>query len=134
MEARSYLETRTEVSQFVLPEHLNHMGNMHGGEIMKLMDNTAGIAFTRHAKCKAVTAAVNDFKFILPVPQKSIVRCIAEVTKVGRTSMEVNTTLYVENVETGENKKAAQGIFIGVAIDEEGRPVPVAPLKIESEA
>lgn len=86
---KSNLLSRVETMQFVLPEHLNGMGNMHGGEIMKLMDNTAGLVFVRHAEGNAVTAAVNDLKMIKPIPAKSVVRCVGELIETGRTSMKV---------------------------------------------
>ena len=70
MKAKNYLSSKVETMQFVLPEHLNHMGNMHGGEIMKLMDNTAGLAFTRHAEENAVTAGVKEINFIRPYQKR----------------------------------------------------------------
>lgn len=128
MKAKSYLLSRVETMQFVLPEHLNHMGNMHGGEIMKLMDNTAGLAFTRHAEGNSVTAGVKEIKFIKPIPQKSIIKCIAEVVATGKSSMETHVQILMEDCTTGEMHKAAEGIFTGVAIDENGKSRPVAPV------
>lgn len=116
---------RVEVMQFVLPEHLNHMGNMHGGEILKLMDNTAGLAFIRYAGGDAVTAGVKDVKFIAPIPFKSIIKCVAEVVEVGRTSMKTEVAVYIEEAGTMKLTKAAEGTFTGVAIDDEGKPIAV---------
>lgn len=122
------LATRVETTQFVLPEHLNHMGNMHGGEILKLMDNTAGLAFIRYAGGDAVTAGVKEVKFIKPIPEKSIIKCIAEVVSTGRSSMKIKVEVYLERLETLELEKAAEGTFTGVAIDQEGRPRKVKPM------
>lgn len=116
---------RVEVMQFVLPEHLNHMGNMHGGEILKLMDNTAGLAFIRYAGGNAVTAGVKDVKFITPIPFKSIIKCVAEVVEVGRTSMKTEVAVYIEEAGIMKLTKVAEGTFTGVAIDEEGKPLAV---------
>lgn len=116
---------KVEVMQFVLPEHLNHMGNMHGGEILKLMDNTAGLAFIRYAGGDAVTAGVKDVKFITSIPSKSIIKCVAEVVEVGRTSMKTEVAVYIEETATLTLTKAAEGTFTGVAIDQEGKPVAV---------
>lgn len=129
MKTEKYLLSKVETMQFVLPEHLNHMENMHGGEIMKLMDNTAGLAFIRHAQGDAVTAAANDINFIKPIPAKSIVKCTAEVVKVGTSSMETYVEVWVENVETRNTYIAATGTFIGVAIDKEGNTRQVLPLE-----
>lgn len=131
MKTNSYLVSRVETMQFVLPEHLNHMGNMHGGEIMKLMDNTAGLAFTRHAAGNAVTAGVKEINFIKPIPGKSAVKCTAEVVSTGRSSMETHVEVLIENFQTGELYKVAEGLFTGVAIDENGKPRPVAPIMKE---
>jgi len=131
MKAKSYLLSKVETMQFVLPEHLNHMGNMHGGEIMKLMDNTAGLAFTRHAEGNSVTAGVKQINFIKPIPQKSAIKCIAEVVSTRKSSMETHVEVLIEDFKTGEMDKAVEGIFIGVAIDENSRPRPVAPVVYE---
>lgn len=131
MKAKSYLASRIEAVRFVLPEHLNNMGNMHGGEIMKLMDDTAGLTFCRHSNGMAVTAAVNDMRFIKPIPANSIVKCITEVIGTGRTSIQVLARVFIENVETEEDVLAAEGTFIGVAIDANGKPRPVPAIITE---
>lgn len=129
MSNESNLANRVEVTQFVLPENLNHMGNMHGGEVLKLMDNTAGLAFIRYAGGNAVTAGVKEVKFIKPIPEKSIIKCVAEVVSTGRTSMEIKVEVFLEILGTLELIKAVEGTFTGVAIDEEGRPRAIRPLQ-----
>lgn len=121
MKAKSYLTSKIENVKFVLPEHLNNMGNMHGGEIMKLMDDTAGLTFIRHANGDAVTAAANDIRFIKPIPANSVIKCVTEMIGTGRTSMQVSAKVFLEDVKTGESTLAAEGMFIGVAIDENGK-------------
>lgn len=131
MRAKSYLASRIENVKFVLPEHLNNMGNMHGGEIMKLMDDTAGLTFIRHANGNAVTAAANDIRFIKPIPANSVIKCITEIVGTGRTSMQVSARVYLEDVKTGETTLAAEGMFVGVAIDENGKSRPVPTVIID---
>lgn len=121
MKAKSYLASRIENIKFVLPEHLNNMGNMHGGEIMKLMDDTAGLTFIRHASGDAVTAAANDIRFIKPIPANSVIKCVTEMIGTGRTSMQVSAKVFLEDIKTGESTLAAEGMFVGVAIDENGK-------------
>lgn len=134
MKAKSYLVSRVEIIKFVLPEHLNNMGNMHGGEIMKLMDDTAGLTFIRHAAGNAVTAAAKDIRFIKPIPANSIIKCITELVGTGRSSMQVTAKVYIEDITNGELTLAAEGMFTGVAIDAQGkpRPVPAVLTKVES--
>lgn len=131
MKAKSYLSSRLEIVKFVLPEHLNNMGNMHGGEIMKLMDDTAGLTFLKHAEGNAVTAAANDIHFIKPIPGNSIIKCVSEIIETGRTSMHVSTQVFLEDIKTGTSELAAEGVFVGVAINEEGKPRPIAPVITE---
>ena len=131
MKAKSYLDSKIEVTKFVLPEHLNNMGNMHGGEIMKLMDDTAGLSFIKHANGKAVTAAANDIRFIKSIPSNSVVKCITQLVGTGNTSMQVIAQVFIENVEDGSSILAADGVFIGVAVDDEGKPRSVAPVITE---
>lgn len=128
---KSNVLSRVEIMQFVLPEHLNHMHNMHGGEIMKLMDNAAGLVFVRHAEGDAVTAGVKELKMVKPIPAKSVIRCVGELIETGRSSMKVHVQVLIEDVQTGERTVASEGIFIGVAVDESGKPRPVATVVIE---
>lgn len=116
---------KVETTTLVLPGQLNHMNNMHGGEILKLMDNTAGIVCAKYSGGNAVTAAVNEFKFIKPVPAGSVIRCEASVLSVGHTSMNTLVTIYVDDVVNHTEYKAAEGFFVGVAIDSQGKPRPV---------
>lgn len=133
MKAKSYLTSRVEIIKFVLPEHLNNMGNMHGGEIMKLMDDTAGLTFVRHAAGNAVTAAAKDIRFIKPIPANSIIKCITELVGTGRSSMQVTAKVYIEDITNGEITLAAEGMFTGVAIDAQGKSRPVSPVLTKAE-
>ena len=128
MEAKSYLASKIETTMVVLAQHLNHMDIRHGGEIMKLMDDTAGHVFIRHAEGEAVTAAANNIRFIKGIPHKSFVRCSAQLMSVGSTSMKVGVKVYIEDIRGGNQQLAAEGEFVGVAIDAVGSSRPVAPL------
>ncbi len=128
MEAKSQLLSKVETMQFVLPEHLNHMEMMHGGEILKLMDDTAGLAFMRYCEGDAVTAGVSDVKFIRSIPSKSMIKCTAQIIATGRTSMKTKVEIYIEDIKLQVSHKAVEGIFVGVAVDEEGKPRPVSPI------
>lgn len=112
------------------PEHANISGNVHGGEIMKMMDNAAGIASARHSRSNVVTARVDGLEFHLPIHIGNYVKCLCQLTFVGNSSMEVLVTVMVEDMKLDEAPKIAlTGYFTFVAIDDSGRPKIVPKLK-----
>lgn len=123
----------TTMSQMVLPFHANVAGNMHGGEVMKLMDSAAGVVATRHCLSNVVTASVTQLSFIEPIFVGDLVVCHAKLIYTGTTSMEVYVTVKAEDLEKGTIKNVSEGYFFMVALDRNGRPRPVPPLKIENE-
>lgn len=134
MEARASSCSATTMSQTVLPGQANIAGNMHGGEIMKIMDATAAVAGQRHAQShNVVTAFVDRMIFKEPIFIGDVVICKAEVVFVGNTSMEMFVTVEAENLARGETKLVLEGDFTFVALDRNGRPTEVPPLLIETE-
>ncbi len=121
------------MTQIVLPYHANVAGNMHGGEVMKLMDSAAGVVAARHSLCNAVTASVTQLSFIEPIFVGDLVICQAELHYAGRTSMEVYVRVKAEDLERGLVKDVSEGYFFMVALDRNGRPAEVPPLAIENE-
>lgn len=120
-------ETRMVLTVF--PGEANHYGTLFGGTALAWMDPAAFVAATRHAHRKVVTVHSDAVDFRRPVPVGSTVELVARVTRVGRTSMRVDVEMWAEPLE--QNQKpylAANGGFVLVAVDEEGRPVPVPPL------
>ncbi len=126
---KTNLDSRVDTTQFVLPENLNQRGYMHGGEIMKLMDNVAGLVFIKHCAGDAVTAAVKEVKMIKPIPGKSVVRCMGEVISTGRTSMTVKVCIWTQDIVNNTEELVTEGIFIGVGVDENSRPMEVPKVK-----
>lgn len=120
------------MSQIVLPYHANVAGNMHGGEVMKLMDTAAGVVAARHALTNVVTASVTQLSFIEPIFVGDLVICSAELTYTGRTSMEVYVKVKAEDLERGMEKQVCEGYFFMVALDRNGRPIEIPPLEIEN--
>ncbi len=119
--------------QVVLPYHANAAGRMHGGEVMKLMDSAAGVVAKRHSRHNVVTASVTQLAFIEPVFIGDLIICKARLTYTGSTSMEVYVTVEAEHLESDEVKKVSEGYFFMVALDRNGRPSRVPPLKLESD-
>ena len=113
--------------------HVNLLGNVHGGEIMRLVDSTAGAVAQRHSGGPAVTAAMDEMAFLQPVHVGDIVRTMAQVNWAGRTSMEIGVR--VESERWNEAGPApvhvASAYLVFVAIDEEGQPREIPPLVTE---
>ena len=111
----------------------NSAGFVHGGVVMKLCDEAAGIAAIRHCRGRVVTAAMDRMTFILPVNVGELVTCTASVNAAWRTSMEVGVRVEAESPLTGERRHTSTAYLTMVAVDEDGTPTPVPPLTAESE-
>lgn len=125
-------ESRVTLSTMMNPEHANALGNVHGGVIMKLVDEAGGFAAMRHARSPAVTVAIDSMTFDEPIFVGNIVTLIAELTYAGRTSMEVRVTVSAEDPMTGSRIDTNVAYLVYVAIDGHGRPRPVPPLCLET--
>lgn len=126
-------ESTVTMTQIVLPFHANVAGNMHGGEVMKLMDSAAGVVAARHCLSNVVTASVTQLSFIEPIFVGDLVICTAQLTYTGKTSMEVYVCVKAEDLERGIIKNVSEGYFFMVALDRNGRPREIPPLLIEDE-
>lgn len=115
------------------PADANPLGNIHGGHIMKLCDEAGGMAATKHARRPAVTVTVDSMAFHSPVQIGDLMTVCAQVTWVGRTSMETRVVVTAENVITGKVTHTNTAYFVYVALDEKGVPTPVPPLICETE-
>ena len=121
------------MAQAMLPSDANPWGNVHGGEIMKLIDSCAGAAAQRHSRSRVVTARIDELSFVAPVVVGDLVTARASVNEVGRTSMEVGVRVDAENTLTGKIVHVASAYLVFVAIDDNGRPVSVPPLIAETD-
>lgn len=121
------------LSQPMELRHANLMGNVHGGEVMKLIDSAAGIAASRHAGGVVVTASLDQMSFLHPVRVGNVVFVHACVNDVGRTSMEVGVRVEAEDVFSGLRTHTSSAYLVFVALDVSGRPRPVPPLEPETE-
>ncbi len=134
MQTRTPEESTVTLHQLMLPEHANTFGNVHGGEIMKLMDEAGAICAMRHARPACVTIAIDSMSFHSPVHVGQLLCCRARVTWVGNTSVEVEVNVHAEDVIKGTVTHTNSGHFVYVALDEERRPTAVPPLLVESES
>jgi acyl-CoA hydrolase len=110
------------------PQDANILGPVHGGAIMKLCDEAAGLAAIRHARARVVTAACDRMTFLVPIYVGELVTLSARVNAVWRSSMEVGVRVEAENPLTGERRHTNSAYLTIVAVDESGRPIEVAPL------
>lgn len=124
--------SRVTMTELVLPSHTNALGSIFGGVIMSWIDICAAISAQRHAGCDVVTASLDDMHFLAPVYQGWVVNLRASVNYVSKTSMEVGVQVKAENPRTGELFNTSRAYLTFVAVDMNGRPIPVPPLILES--
>lgn len=125
-------DSRVVLTVLMNPEHANPLGNVHGGVIMKLVDEAGGIAAMRHSRSAVVTVAIDSMTFEEPVYVGNLVTVTAELTYVGRTSMEVRATVTAEAPLSGSITHTNLAYLVYVAIDDSGRPTPVPRLVAET--
>jgi acyl-CoA hydrolase len=106
------------------------LGNIHGGEVVKLADSTAGAVAQRHSAGPAVTAALDEMAFLEPIHVGDIVRTFGQVNWAGRSSMEIGVRVEAQpwNDPAAEPLHVASAYFVFVAVDVDGRPRQVPPL------
>lgn len=120
------------LSALMGPQDANIHGNVHGGVIMKMVDEAGALVAMRHANIPVVTVAIDSMTFMEPIYVSHLVLCRAELTYVGRTSMEVRVEVTAENPLTGVANVTNIAYLVYVALDEEGRPTPVPDLIYET--
>lgn len=133
MQPRTAFQSKTVVTDLVLPSETNPLNNLFGGELLARMDRAASISARRHSRRVAVTASVNHVAFNRSIPLGSVVTVEAKVSRAFTTSMEVYLDVWIEDRETGESIKANEAIYTFVAVDETGRPVRIPELVPETE-
>lgn len=133
MEGRRVSESLSEYSELALPNDANGLGNLLGGKIMHLVDLAGAIAAMKHCRNVVVTASVDHMDFIHPVRLGQLVRLRSSVNRAFRTSMEVGVKVWVEDLLHGEQQHVSSAYLTFVAIDGEGRGIPVPAIIPETE-
>jgi uncharacterized protein (TIGR00369 family) len=133
LKAKSIRASQISIAQLMQPEHANNLGNVHGGWIMKLVDEAGALACMRHAQRRVVTVAIDQMVFRQPIRIGDLVILNAEVTYAGRTSMEAEVQVTAENPVTGERMHTNTAYLVYVALDREGKPANVPSLLAETE-
>ncbi len=133
MKAKTPDQSRTIMTDLVLPSETNPLNNLFGGELLARMDRAASIAARRHSRRIVVTASVNHVAFNRAVPLGSVVTVEAKVSRAFKTSMEIFIDVWMEDRESGARTKANEAIYTFVAVDETGRPVAVPEVLPETD-
>ncbi|MFW5770488.1 MAG: acyl-CoA thioesterase [Spirochaetota bacterium] len=133
MEAKRVSDSSVTVIQQMMHEDANLYGNVHGGTIMKLVDNTAGIVGVRHSGRQMVTASIDRLDFHSPVFVGDLLRITASANYVGSSSMEIGVRIEAEDYKTGKVRHTASAYMTFVALDERGKPVKIPSLEIVTE-
>jgi acyl-CoA hydrolase len=132
MEPRPAADSHAVIARWMTPVDANSAGFVHGGTVMKLCDDAAGVAAIKHSRCRVVTAGMDRMTFLVPVYVGQLVTVRASVNAAWRTSMEVGVRVESEHVRTGEIAHTSTAYLTMVALDEEGRPTSVPPLTSET--
>ena len=130
---RSPAESQGSVSELMMPQHVNNLGHVFGGVILAMVDRAAAVTAMRHSRQQCVTVSIDRVDFREPIYAGESVTCQAVVTFVGRTSIEIGVRVLAENLLTGAVRHTTTCFLTFVAIDDQSRPVPVRPLKLETD-
>ncbi len=121
---RSAASSRVEMTHIIQPEYTNMLGTAFGGQILAWMDTAASVAAMRHCGGPAVTVAMDEVTFSEPIKQGEIVTLCARIAYTGTSSMEVDVVVYAESIGMAR-REAVKACLTFVAIDKQGKPVPV---------
>ncbi|MDQ7029312.1 MAG: acyl-CoA thioesterase [Ardenticatenia bacterium] len=121
------------IARQMIPSDANPLGIVHGGEIMKMVDEAGGLAAMRHAGSPVVTVRLDSMTFLEPIYVGDLVIAKAMVNWVGRTSVEVGVRVEAQNPITGVRTHTNSAFAVYVALDDEGHPRPVPPLLLETD-
>ncbi len=126
-------DSMIEMTELVLPNDTNLLGNLLGGRLMHWIDIAGALTASRHSNCVVATAALDSLDFRHPVRVGEMVRLKAKITWVGNTSMEVRVDVYCENMRTGATIKSNKAYITFVALDDSGKPTQVPSLCLETD-
>jgi acyl-CoA hydrolase len=132
VEARTVADSRSVLVHWMGPTDANSAGFVHGGVVMKLVDEVAGLAAVRHARRRVVTAGADRMTFMQAIHIGEVVTLSASVNAAWNTSMEVGIRVEAENPRTGVVRHTNTAYLTMVAVDDDGQPLDVPPLATET--
>lgn len=123
MEEKKIEESKTVMSEIVMPNDTNPLNNLMGGNLMRWMDIAGGICAGKHCEAHVVTVSVDHVSFVKPIPVGHVVTLIAKVTRAFSTSVEIYVEVFAADIKGKQNKRCNDAYFTFVAIDDEtGKP------------
>lgn len=133
MQGKKVEESKVKMTELVLPNDTNLLGNLLGGRLMHWMDIAGALTATRHSRFCVATVQVESLDFKHPIRQGEMVEVLAEMVYVGRSSMVTKVTAEAENLKTGAKRVTNEAFFTYVALDDQENPTQVPPLILETE-
>jgi len=125
--------SRIVLNTLMVPEHANPHGNVHGGVILRMVDEAGAICAMRHARKPCVTLAIDSMTFRHPVHLGELLICTANVTWVGKSSIEVHVDVHAEHPITGASSHTNSAFVVYVALGPDRRPTPAPPLELTTD-
>ena len=132
-QSKTVSESKTTMTELVLPNDTNPLNNLMGGRLMHYMDVVSAITAQKHSNRIVVTASVDNISFSKPIPLGSVITLNAQVTRAFSSSMEVFIEVLAENIPSGEKFRSNSAYFTFVAVDQTGRPIDVPQLIPETD-
>ena len=129
---RTVASSQSEMTEIILPNDANTLGNLLGGRLMHFIDLTGAMAAYRHTRCHVVTAAMDHIDFIQPVHVGDLLILKSSVNRAFTSSLEVGVKVWVEHPQTGTLLHVASAYLVFVAIDEQGHPQKISPVQPET--
>ncbi|MEY2828552.1 MAG: hypothetical protein RIQ33_410 [Bacteroidota bacterium] len=133
MESKKCTDSLTIMTELVLPNDSNLLGNLMGGRLLYWMDIASALSAAKHAKSQVVTASVDNVSFQQPIKLGSVITIEAKVSRAFKTSMEVHMIVYAETLRQGKKVKSNEAFYTFVALDENGSPIEVPAAIPETE-
>jgi len=133
LKPRPVSDSKSEMTEIVLPHNANPLGNLLGGHLMHLIDLTGALACHRHSRSYAVTASMDHLDFLAPVHVGDVLILRSSVNRAFHTSMEVGVKCWVENYISGTVCHVSSAYLTFVAVDTHGHHVPVPPVLPETD-
>ncbi|MDQ0455453.1 acyl-CoA thioesterase [Rhizobium paknamense] len=130
---RAHDPSQLEMVVLMTPDMANFSGKVHGGALLNILDRVAYSCASRFSQHYAVTLSVDQVMFRQPIHVGELVTFRASVNYAGRTSMEIGIRVEAENIRTGERRHTNSCYFTMVAVDEQGKPIAVPPLALDTE-
>lgn len=134
MQGKTVTESEVVMLHLPMPEETNPSGTLHGGHLLKHIDNAGGTAAIRHARRHVVTASIDRMDFLTPIRPGELIILKASVNMVGKSTIDVGVRVDVECLTTGEIRHGASCYLTYVAIDDQGKPIEVPPLILSTPA